>query len=180
MPFMVELIYPPALCKPCGKVPPTEKKPARPLVIHRFAPIVYGCVELPAPPFTRRSCALAFSALTAVSSPMVPEIMMNGASYAAIPCGLVVNELISNALKHAFPDGREGEIRVHLAYETKDRVLLRVSDNGVGIPEDFDVQQTTSLGLQLVSLLVDQLAGEVHMQRANPTTFSLRFPLVRV
>ena len=101
-------------------------------------------------------------------------------SNAAIPCGLVVNELISNALKHAFPDGREGEIRVHLAYETKDRALLRVSDNGVGIPEDFDVQQTTTLGLQLVSLLVDQLAGEVVMQRANPTAFSLRFPLVRV
>ena len=97
---------------------------------------------------------------------------------AAIPCGLVVNELISNALKHAFPDGREGEIRIHLAREAKDRVLLRVSDNGVGIRDDFDIQQTATLGLQLVSQLVDQLAGELDIHRANPTAFSVRFPLV--
>ena len=98
---------------------------------------------------------------------------------AAIPCGLVVNELISNALKHAFPHGREGAINIHLAPENGDHVLLIVSDDGVGIPEDFDIDAATTLGLQLVTLLVDQLAGELDIQRANPTRFSVRFPLQR-
>jgi PAS domain S-box-containing protein len=98
----------------------------------------------------------------------------------AIPCGLIVNELISNALKHAFPDGRGGEIRIHLAQESADWILLTVSDNGVGIREDFEMAQTTTLGLQLVTLLVDQLAGDLHIQRAHPTEFVVRFPLVRM
>jgi two-component sensor histidine kinase len=97
----------------------------------------------------------------------------------AIPCGLVVNELIANALKHAFPDGRSGEIRIHLAHESAERVLLTVSDNGIGIREDFDLNQATTLGLQLVTLLVDQLAGELEIHRAEPTRFVVRFPLVR-
>ena len=97
----------------------------------------------------------------------------------AIPCGLVVNELISNALKHAFPNGRPGEIRIHLAPDGDDRVLLTVSDNGIGIREDFDMAQATTLGLQLVTLLVDQLAGELDIHRADPTKFAVRFPLVR-
>jgi PAS domain S-box-containing protein len=98
---------------------------------------------------------------------------------AAIPCGLIVNELISNALKHAFPDGRAGQVRIHLALESKGGVLLRVSDDGVGIRQEIDLRQTTTLGLQLVNLLVDQLAGEIEIQRANPTMFSVRFPVAR-
>ena len=98
---------------------------------------------------------------------------------AAIPCGLVVNELISNAMKHAFPNGGGGRITIHLAPEPDDRVLLTVSDDGVGIREDFDIAQTTTLGLQLVTLLVDQLGGDLELQRAKPTRFSVRFPLQR-
>jgi PAS domain S-box-containing protein len=99
---------------------------------------------------------------------------------AAIPCGLIVNELISNALKHAFPNGRSGEVRIHLSHDEDERVLLTVSDDGVGIPESFDLQQASTLGLQLVTLLVDQLAGEIAIQRANPTRFSVLFPLTRL
>jgi PAS domain S-box-containing protein len=98
---------------------------------------------------------------------------------AAIPCGLIVNELISNALKHAFPDGRSGEIRIRLAHESPDHMLLTVSDDGIGIREDFDLQQTATLGLQLVTLLVDQLAGDLDLQR-SPTLFTVRFPIVRI
>jgi two-component sensor histidine kinase len=98
---------------------------------------------------------------------------------AAIPCGLIVNELISNALKHAFPDGRAGRVSIHLALEANGRVLLKVTDNGIGIRPEVDLNQTTTLGLQLVNLLVDQLAGELEIQRTNPTTFSVRFPVVR-
>ena len=96
---------------------------------------------------------------------------------AAIPCGLVVNELISNALKHAFPDNRKGEITIDLAAESPTMVLLTVSDDGIGIPDDFDIAQTTTLGLQLVTMLADQLGGTLEIHRANPTRFILRFPL---
>ena len=94
----------------------------------------------------------------------------------AIPCGLVVNELITNAFKHAFPDNRQGEIRVELTDEGDGQIRLMVSDNGVGIPEGLDILQTASLGLQLVVLLSDQLGGALSIQRATPTRFALRFP----
>ncbi len=94
---------------------------------------------------------------------------------AAIPCGLLVNELIANALKHAFPDGRAGEIRVELANEADGQVMLSVSDDGVGIPESLDLGQTETLGLQLVDLLADQLAATRTIERARPMRFVLRF-----
>jgi PAS domain S-box-containing protein len=96
---------------------------------------------------------------------------------AAIPCGLVVNELISNALKHAFRDGRTGTISIELAPEPDGRAMLSVSDDGVGIPPDLNLAQSTTLGLQLVTLLTDQLGGELEIRRANPTRFILRFPI---
>jgi two-component sensor histidine kinase len=96
---------------------------------------------------------------------------------AAIPCGLVVNELISNALKHAFPGDRKGEITIDLQAESPTMVLLTVSDDGVGIPDAFDMEQTTTLGLQLVTMLTDQLGGTIKIHRAHPTRFALRFPL---
>ena len=77
----------------------------------------------------------------------------------AIPCGLIVNELVSNALKHAFPNGAQGEVRVGLLPTLTSRLTLVVSDNGIGFPEDMDFRNTSSLGLQLVNSLVDQLEG---------------------
>ena len=96
---------------------------------------------------------------------------------AAIPCGLVVNELISNALKHAFPGDRTGDIKIDLEYGGPNRVRLSVSDDGVGFPQGFDMEQTTTLGLQLVTMLVDQLGGDLIVDRANPTRFTVQFPL---
>jgi two-component system, sensor histidine kinase PdtaS len=95
---------------------------------------------------------------------------------AAIPCGLAVNELISNALKHAFPASREGEIRIDLDREDAGQVVLTVSDNGVGLPDALGMEQPATLGLQLVSLLADQLGGNLSVQKAKPTRFTLRFP----
>jgi PAS domain S-box-containing protein len=96
---------------------------------------------------------------------------------AAIPCGLIVNELISNALKHAFPDGARGLIEVELSREPNEEVVLSVTDNGVGIPADMDLVNATTLGLQLVTLLADQLAAKLTMSRSNPTRFRLQFPV---
>jgi two-component sensor histidine kinase len=97
---------------------------------------------------------------------------------AAIPCGLIVNELISNALKHAFPDQRQGQITVELANEPGDRVVLCVADNGVGMPNELDLAAAT-LGLQLITHLADQLGADLSIQRSNPTRFVLRFTVER-
>lgn len=93
----------------------------------------------------------------------------------AIPCGLIINELISNALKHAFPDQRSGTIRIELTGLDDDSVLLAVSDDGAGIAPEYDLGNTDTLGLQLIHLLADQLGATLSINRAHPTRFELRF-----
>ncbi len=92
----------------------------------------------------------------------------------AVPCGLIVNELVSNALKYAFPDGRAGEIRVGLARDGRNYILT-VSDNGPGLPPDVDFRNTPSLGLQLVNMLAGQLEGTVELDSSKGTRFKITF-----
>ena len=94
----------------------------------------------------------------------------------AVPCGLIVNELITNALKHAFVGREQGNIRIVLT-NSHGGALLQVSDDGVGIPENIDIQQSETLGLQLVYLLAGQIGSEIQMQKSNPTRFSLHIPV---
>lgn len=94
----------------------------------------------------------------------------------AIPCGLIVNELITNALKHAFPENKRGVIRISLALDRANFVRLTVTDDGVGIDPSIDLKNSTSLGLKLVTLLADQLGGLLAISRKNPTEFVVRFP----
>ena len=97
----------------------------------------------------------------------------------AVPCGLIVNELMSNAFKHAFPNGRQGWIELNLASEVVDGgdyVVLTFADNGVGIPAHLDLDNPATLGLQLLPLLASQLHGTLRIERADPTRFTLRFP----
>jgi two-component sensor histidine kinase len=77
---------------------------------------------------------------------------------------LIVNELISNSLKHAFPAGSGGEISIELRSEVGNQFRLVVRDNGVGLPKDLDWQQLPSLGLQIVRTLIDQLKGTLELQ----------------
>jgi PAS domain S-box-containing protein len=95
----------------------------------------------------------------------------------AVPCGLVVNELITNALKHGFRDRDHGEIRIALTRQLGNEVLLTVSDNGVGLPDHLDTRSIETIGLQLVELLTTQLDGEISIHRSDPTRFSLRFQI---
>lgn len=93
----------------------------------------------------------------------------------AIPCGLIINELVSNALKHAFPDG-EGEIEIKFCKIDEHEAALLVKDNGIGIAEDVDFRKTESLGLQLVTLLVEeQLGGCIVLDRSGGTEFCITF-----
>jgi PAS domain S-box-containing protein len=103
----------------------------------------------------------------------------------AIPLGIIVNELVSNSLKHAFQGKDSGEIRIKLCREKsvefeneeykRTNFILIVSDNGVGIPENLDIEDLESLGLQLVTSLVDQLNGELELKTKNGMEFTIRF-----
>jgi two-component sensor histidine kinase len=92
----------------------------------------------------------------------------------AIPCGLIINELVTNALKYAFPGGRNGIVVVAMRQDD-DQIELTVSDDGVGIPEGFDLAETESLGLQLVNMLANQLDGKVSLSSSPGTKFTITF-----
>ncbi len=94
----------------------------------------------------------------------------------AIPCGLLIGELISNACKHAFLDGKDGTIRLSLHAPEPSHYCIEVQDSGIGIPREIDFPTTQSLGLQLVSALVDQIRGTITLKRQLGTTFTLTFP----
>ncbi len=89
-------------------------------------------------------------------------------------CGMIVNELISNALKHAFPDGQKGRITVRLQPEGEE-LLLVVADDGIGFPEGVDFRHTESLGLELVNTFVDQLGGRIEQQTGGGTEYRIHF-----
>ncbi len=94
----------------------------------------------------------------------------------AIPCGMILNELITNALIHAFPHQKEGTIRIYIShYEYKN--VLTVWDNGVGIPNYDEISQPESLGFQLVSTLVDQIDGSISIESKHGTKISIDLPL---
>jgi two-component sensor histidine kinase len=93
----------------------------------------------------------------------------------SIPCGLIINELVSNSLKHAFPGREKGKIHVGVSLDNGGKIQLVVRDDGVGLPEDLDVKQSETLGLQLVTMLVEQLQGQMNIENKNGTTFEIIF-----
>ncbi|MGB9927035.1 MAG: sensor histidine kinase [Methanosarcina sp.] len=108
----------------------------------------------------------------------------------AVPLGMIVNELVSNSLKYAFPERASGELQIKLLSEELARsepdnsgkpagnhteYTLIVSDNGVGIPEEIDFENSDTLGLQLVNILVDQLDGTLELKNRNGTAFIIKF-----
>lgn len=92
----------------------------------------------------------------------------------AIPLGLIVNELISNSVKHAFAPGTAGDIWLRLRAEAGE-VCLMVADNGVGLPPGLDFQNTGTLGLQLVNTLTNQLGGTITVSNTGQAEFTVRF-----
>ena len=97
----------------------------------------------------------------------------------AIPCGLLLNELITNSLKYAFPQGRKGKVWIRLS--PKNGVMvLNVGDDGIGLPDNFDIRNTKSLGLQLVNLLVEHdLQGNISHEKKKGTQYCIKFPGIR-
>lgn len=94
----------------------------------------------------------------------------------AVPIGLILTELLSNALKHAFPPGKKGEIHIVVLTGIPGKLTLEVRDNGVGIPPHINVPESQSLGLQLVHLLTQQVKGTIEIKRNKGTTVTITFP----
>lgn len=93
----------------------------------------------------------------------------------AIPLGLLINELVSNIMKHAFPEGIKGEFLISLHFDDAGMFTLVVRDNGIGFPQDLDFTNTRSLGLKLVNSLTKQLGGTIELDRKTGTTFNIIF-----
>jgi two-component sensor histidine kinase/PAS domain-containing protein len=98
----------------------------------------------------------------------------------AIPCGLIINELLSNSLKHAFPDDKKGEINIAMRSLKGNEIELIVTDNGVGLPRKVDFRDTETLGLHLAKILAkDQLHGDIKLDRTKGTSFHIKFKVKR-
>jgi PAS domain S-box-containing protein len=93
----------------------------------------------------------------------------------AVPCSLLINELIANSLKYAFPDNNSGEINIHFHSLQNGHYSLQISDNGVGLPPDIDYRHTKSLGLQLVNTLVQQINGMIELDSNQGTAYRITF-----
>jgi len=98
----------------------------------------------------------------------------------AIPFGLLLNEIISNCLEHAFPDQRPGVIRVSLKPAAYGQFTLTVEDDGVGLPEKFDLQQNTSLGLRLICILTEQIHGSIQIRRQPGAAFTITAQEIKI
>ena len=94
----------------------------------------------------------------------------------AIPLGLIINELVSNSLKHAFPEGRKGKIKLDFQKDDNNSCSLIIKDNGVGLPKNITFQNPQTLGFQLINDLIDQIDGSVEVSRRGGTTFQVIFP----
>jgi two-component sensor histidine kinase len=93
----------------------------------------------------------------------------------AVPCGLIINELVSNSFEHAFPEGRRGCINVTFRSVGAEEFELVVADDGIGLPQELDWRQTASFGLRLVNSLVRQLRADVEVNTTEGTEFRMRF-----
>ncbi len=95
----------------------------------------------------------------------------------AIPCAMIVNELVSNALIHAFPEGRQGNISIQIKKPDNETAVITVNDNGRGLPDRSDLNEPRSLGLQLVKSLTEQLEASIELESENETTFIITHKL---
>ena len=93
-----------------------------------------------------------------------------------VACGMIVHELLSNALQHAFPGDIHGNIHVKLKRTTENEAELSISDTGIGLPSAFDIKKDAQLGLKIVQSLVHQLNGKLSFRNAGGSAFIISFP----
>ena len=120
-----------------------------------------------------------FHSYGTISSHIIPTIKVENVSLgidSAIPCGLIINELVTNSLKHAFPDGKKGDIKIFMRRTGENEYSLEVCDNGIGIAQGIDFDNSNSLGLHLVKILAqNQLNGDISLNRDHGTEIKINF-----
>jgi two-component sensor histidine kinase len=94
-----------------------------------------------------------------------------------LPLGLITNELITNAIKYAFPDHREGELKILLKPDINNSgyYKLSITDNGIGLPSDFSLEKPASTGMFIVKLLIEQLGAKLEIENKKGTSFHISF-----
>lgn len=138
------------------------------------------CARVPFAEYARNLIENVFRATEIKPERVRLELAMNDVALSvdkAIPCGLILNELITNSLKHAFPEGRSGTVRVELGRVTEDALRIAVKDDGAGLPPGFDIYRSPSLGLQLVCMLAEQVQAAIEVEAAPGTCFRLTLPV---
>ena len=93
----------------------------------------------------------------------------------AIPCGLLIDEMVANSMKYAFPNRKTGKINIELHSDNNNKFTLIVSDNGVGIPEAVDIEKSDTFGMQLIKYLTKQLNSTIELDRKHGTKYTLQF-----
>jgi two-component sensor histidine kinase len=93
----------------------------------------------------------------------------------AIPCGLILNELVTNALKYAYPNNKKGMVNISILKNNENLIEMYIADNGIGLPKDFSIESTETLGLSLVHTLVDQIDGKLSVKNEVGTKFLIIF-----
>lgn len=137
--------------------------------------------EVPFSDYVKRLVSHVFHATSGTQAMVTLDVQVDDISLPvdkAIPCGLILNELITNALKHAFPAGRRGSIRITLQHASASDVTLAVSDDGVGAPHEMAQTGSLSLGMRLIEMLVKQIHGRLEISRTDGMTFRVTFPLI--
>lgn len=143
--------------------------------------VLYRSTDLGAVPFGEYSRMLVHQLMSAyavrdVRSNMSVQDFSMGVDQ-AIPCGLILNELVSNALKHAFSGERSGCVSLDIGVDGG-MCSIRVSDDGVGLPKEFDLLRSPTLGMQLLMTLTKQLEGRLEFTSDPGATFTLTFPMM--
>ena len=141
-----------------------------------------GISEIDFAEYTEKLCQYIFQSFPETASRVKLTVESDKVAFdldTAMPCGLLINEIVSNSLKYAFPDGRAGEIVIKLKLEKENKIKISVIDNGIGMSQEFDLKNPSTLGLQLIDALTSQLNGEVEMLRSEGTIFNITFTYPR-
>jgi two-component sensor histidine kinase len=149
-------------------------------ILHESLSQANNIARIPAAQYIHRLSTQVFQAYAPPGDRITLSIQADPiwiAVQSAVPCGLLVNELLSNSLKYAFPGDQGGEITISLRAAPEGQMVLIVRDTGIGFPADVDFRHTDSLGLQLVCLLTAQLGGTIELERVPSTQWTLRFPM---
>jgi two-component system, sensor histidine kinase PdtaS len=128
--------------------------------------------------YTEKLCSFLKQSYAEQDAPISIQVEAEGIGFdmdTAMPCGLLITEIVSNALKYGFPNGREGEIKIEFKKIPEKKVRMTISDNGIGLPPDFEIEKSESLGMQLIIALTSQLDGELISSGDNGTKFSVTF-----